>query len=885
MVNFDGINEILKNYYGGSFFYGNSIPDKKLRNALYTYVPGSPKVYALYDATIFGSAKEGACFTQDAIHYKSGSTVRTIKYDEILSGTIGDGKINGTYCSVFTWCPGLIESIKKVNDPVDLTEAKKSMSAGSYAQAIRALDQQEKYVRNTPVDDVVVYKYMYIEAYLGLKDYAKAEQLLKSFMSQFRTNAKVSSLTADAEKQISEYKEQYERDLNVLKKIIEECEALRSEKNFDEAIEKMLAVELREDFTKTVKRDYYKSLIATYLLAEKPDDAEAEINELYEKDFIDSNEKTALDKQVSELRETLHRRFIQEQRELIAKQLDIARMFEKHGIFESASDTVIAAISSAPAELSLEKTNAFKFLVELLLSQYEYEAIYELRKTYHAIAKDELLGYTLSDKVEEHRSAHLEEYYTHLYHKAIYYMQAGKFQDARKYIDEAKGVKYSFDIRCAEVNLAMLEFKYSESRSLLDALISDQAQYTEEGVAESIAHFENQYAEMVNAISVMLKVYAITDNVEAILANDGYAGFVDADGLNLPSIAARFTNHNIIDALGERGYNCEFTRFMNGFGIAFLAAMQLDLEAFSDFIRRRIAGYEEYNCVINEDLDVIYPITEEIHRLNIENGIDYETAADVAIKDLYDKCILFFASLLDPENFDAVCAGMESEKTRQTAAVAQMKAELPAVLQAIDAECESKCTRLRSAMQEIKSLLLDVPDSREEKADAVASDLETSIISAIEFANKNAQIMKNEKEWQIKKCTDHIEKIQSRITMWTSMDRDPIVQMFKIPAAAVSYGEFDETCNMMSMTLGRNTIQVSMSQDLATALTETPDKVSIESNVSVVFNSSNQLVVTHQYVYSTEGMSSSAEFISIAQLQCNSVAEGILESLLPKLAD
>ena len=218
-------------------------------------------------------------------------------------------------------------------------------------------------------------------------------------------------------------------------------------------------------------------------------------------------------------------------------------------------------------------------------------------------------------------------------------------------------------------------------------------------------------------------------------------------------------------------------------------------------------------------------------------------------------------------------------------AVEQMKAELPAVLQAIDAECENKCTQLRSAMQEIKSLLLDVSDSRAEKASDVTSDLETSVTSAIEFANKNAQIMKNEKEWQIKKGAEHIEKIQARISLWTSLDRDAIVQMFKIPAVAVSYGEFDETCNMMSMTLGRNTIQVSMSQDLATALTETPDKVSIESNVSVIFNSSKELVVTHQYVYSTEGSSSSAEFISSAQLQGHSVADGIIEALLPKLAD
>ena len=72
-------------------------------------------------------------------------------------------------------------------------------------------------------------------------------------------------------------REQYEKDLNALNKLIEECEQLSSEKNFDEAIEKLNSAELREDFYKSVKRNYYKCLIATYLRAEKPDEAEAAI--------------------------------------------------------------------------------------------------------------------------------------------------------------------------------------------------------------------------------------------------------------------------------------------------------------------------------------------------------------------------------------------------------------------------------------------------------------------------------------------------------------------------------------------------------------------------------------------------------------------------------
>jgi len=379
----------------------------------------------------------------------------------------------------------------------------------------------------------------------------------------------------------------------------------------------------------------------------------------------------------------------------------------------------------------------------------------------------------------------------------------------------------------------------------------------------------------------MLKTYVITNNIDAVLANDGYEGFVDADGLNLPSIAARFANHNIIDALGERGYNCEFTRFMNGFGIAFLSAMQLDFDSFSNFIRRRIAGYEEYNCVINEELDVIYPITAEIHRIHIENGLDYESAADVAIKDLYTKCILFLVSLLDSESFDAVCASLQNEMDRQRTAVEQMKVELPAILQAIDADCESKCNQLRSALQEIKPLLLDVPESREEKAGAVASDLETSVVSAIEFANKNAQIMKNEKEWQIKTHSDYIEKVQEKLSLWKSIDRNAIVHMFQIPATAISYGELDDG-GRIEMTLANQTIHADLIPEIVAALSDAPDQVSIEPHIEVEFNASHELVVKHQYVYSMANLTSTVEFVDIAKLDNVVIADQLTEILLPK---
>lgn len=881
MVNFDAINEILKNYYGGSFFYGNNIPDKKLRNALYTYVPGSPKIYALYDATIFGSAKEGACFTQDAIHYKSGSTVRTIKYDEILSGTIGDGKINGTYCSVFTWCPGLVESIKKVNDPVDLTEAKKSMSDGSYAQAIRALDQQEKYVRNTPVDDVVVYRYMYIEAYLGLKDYTKAEQLLKSFMSQFRTNAKASSLAADAEKQISEYKEQYERDFNALKKIIEECEALRSEKNYDEAIEKLLAVELREDFTKSVKRDYYKSLIATYLLAEKPDDAEATINELYEKDFIDSNEKNALDKQVYELRETLHRRFIQEQRELITKRIETAKMYEKYEIYESASDTILAALSDAPKELNVERVNLFKMFADMLMTQYEYDDLYAIAKQYSDVTSSDKLGYSLSERIEEHKAAHAEEYFDHLYSGLLYYMKNGKLERAQRYLDNAKEIKSTFDLRCSEVNLAILKLDYIESRRLIDRLIADKSMFDTSAFNEAIEQLEAQYENMILAISDMLKSYALSNNIEALMEKDGYRDFVDGDGLNVPCIAARSANHKILDSLLDYGYGYEFRRTNEGFGIAFLAAMQIDYEAFAEFIHGRMDSFDgDINCVLNEKMDYGFAVSEVTRDLRAASNIGELEARDIAIRGAYSEAIMLMAVLVDDTKRAAIMDMLSERKRMQETKVAQMREALPSELERIDTETKAKCTTLTAASSELVSLISDTPEDEDNYSlDSVIEELNDAVKAANDFAKANAEKKKAAKKAALENAEGFVTTIQSRMDAFEAIDSSEILSLLAIPATLVQLGEYNEENQTLAFTLGYQVVDVEMTSQFANLITSHSDKVQVTKDVQSDFDGSTFTVV-YNFTYSDSENSCTVSFTKETEIDESLTEDKFVDRIL-----
>lgn len=883
MIDFRDVNEILKKYSSGGYYYGD-IPEKKERNARsYMNIPSSENVFALNDTTFFGSAKEGTCFTEKKIYGRNGSDVESISYDGLAKANVsmqsGLIYVNGTFPAYASCLSSLILAIHNLGAPINLTDAKNALNSGNYKNCIDLLNAQESRIKNTPEKDIISYRKLYIDAYIGSGNFAKAESLLEKFEIQYGSED-TQDFISDAESKIAAYHEQFEKDFQALKAGLIACKNLVVDEKYEEAANLLYSQNVRDDFSDDIITIYHKTKIFVEILNETPDKAEASINRAYDTHFIYSSEKDTYLERVAKIRDIIYERYVNEQKDILDKQIQAARMFEKHGILESASDTINAAISAAPSDINSKKVEAFKILVELLLAQFEYDQIYELRDFYGAISKDSLLGYSLREKVENHRATHVDEYYSHLYEKAIYYMQTAKFKDAHKYIDEAKAVKNTFDVRCAEINLAMLEFKYAESRSLLDALKKDKNRYTDSVVDDSIEHFENQYKEMVTAISEMLKIYAINNNIEAALANRGYDGFVDLDGLNLPSIASRFANHDIIDALHEKGYNCVATRFLDGFGIAFLAAMELNYEAFAKFIHLRIEFSKEFNSVINETLGIVYPVTDKIQAVCAEKGINEEKATDIVIKDLYAKCISFIAILLNPDYFEAVCEALEKEKEKQCETVERMKAELPAMLKRIEEECEGRQTQLRAAVDSMKSFVLDVPDSRSDKAEDIVSVLDDAVNSTIEFANKNAQILKNESEWRIKVKSEYIDKIQNILGLWKSLDRDAVVNMLRVPSAAVNYGEYDEESGKTELTLAHRTLKVDMDKEIATALAENPNAVSV--NYTLNFEVADlKLKVTHQYVYSMGDKTCSVKFVDVEKLDEVDVIETMLEMLLP----
>lgn len=886
-ADFNDINELLKNHWGGSYYYGNAIPEKKLRNARAAMgIPSTKKIYALYDNTIFGSAKEGACFTDNEIYGRTSSSSEVLTYDDLTKKTItysssGYLRFNDVPTVFSAWFDSLLVKLNRVNAPVDTTKAIEAIKQGKFAQCIKYLDDEEAHVKYTQPQDLFLYRKLYIEANIAMLKMDTATTLLNTLRKNQGTNKDVADYIADTEKRISEYKVQYDNDVNELNKTLELCEKLCSEDKFEEALELLEAVSLRDDFTKKIKREYYKTKIATYLRAEKPDKAEETIADLFEKEFIDSNEKTALDKQVYELRETLHRRFLQEQRELITKRIETAKMYEKYEIYESASDTILAALSDAPKELNVERVNLFKMLADMLMTQYEYDDLYAIAKQYSDVTSSDKLGYALSERIEEHKAAHAEEYFDHLYSGLLYYMQNGKLERAQRYLDNAKEIKSTFDLRCSEVNLSLLKLDYIESRNLIDSLIADKSMFDTAAFDEAIEQLEAQYDNMIFAISDMLKSYALSNNIEALMEKHGYRDFVDGDGLNVPCIAARSANHKILDSLLDYGYGYEFRRTNEGFGIAFLAAMQVDYEAFAEFINARMDSFDgDINCVLNEKMDYGFAVSEVTRDLRAANGIGELEARDIAIRGAYNEAILLMAVLLDDAKRAAILAMLSERKSMQETKAAQMREALPSELQRIDNETKEKCTSLRTASSELVSLISDVPEDEDSyRLNSVVEELNDAVKAANDFARANAEQKKAAKKAALENAEGFVNTIQSRITAFEAIDSSEILSLLAIPAASIQLGEYNEENQTLAFTLGDQIVEVEMSSQFAELIISHSDKVQVSKGIKSDFDGCTFTVV-YDFTYSDGENSCTVSFTKETEIDESLTEDKFVDRIL-----
>lgn len=887
---FKDVNKLLKDHHGTSYYYGDAIPEKKLRNARAAMgIPSTKKIYALYDNTLFGSAKEGACFTDNEIYGRTSSSSEVITYEELTKKTItysssGYLRFNDVPTVFSAWFDPLLVKLNKANAPVDMTKAIEAMAQGEYALCIKLLDDEKNHVGYTQPNDLFIYRKLYVEANIAMLNMDNAIKLLAAVKKNHGTDKDAAEYIADAEKRIADYQVQYDRDVAELNRIIESCEKLHSDKKFDEAFALLDGVILRQDFAKKVKRDYYKCLVVTYLLAEKPDDAEATITDLYDKDLIDSKEKSSLDGLVRDLRETLHRRFLQEQREIITKKIETAKMYEKYGIYESASDTLIAALSDSPEELVVERRNLFRLLVEMLIGQYEYDAIYSIGKQYTSIATTEKLGYSLSEKVEQHKSEHIEEYFDHLYRSVLYYMQSGKLDRAEYYLNAAKEVKITFDLRCSEINLAILKLDYMASRELIDNLLSDRSMYDADIFDETLEQIESQYENMIAAISEMLKACVIQNNTDALIANHAYAGFVDAEGLNLPCMAARFANHGILDSLKNNGYGYEFKRTNESFGIAFLAALQMDYDAFATFINARLDSYDgDINCILNENLGYVFAMSEVIRDLRSSKGLSEKQARSHAIDAAFNEAVFFVASLLDGTTRDKIISKLKSKKETQESLVEQMRIALPEELRQIDESTKERCTNLNKAMSDFGSLLSDIPEDDDDMdAETVLDELKDAIYEATEVAKAAAEKKKAAKKAALEAEASFITTIQSHLDAFASIDSAEVVSLLAVPAAAIQTWEYDDENQSMTFTLMHQHVDVEMSPRLGSAISEHSEKLQVVRDVQFEF-SGKTLIVKHNYTYSDGTESCNVVFEKSVTISDNLTEDKFVERILGTL--
>ncbi len=85
----DLIHELIPNAPQMGLYVAPNIPPNKLRNALHDYAPSMApeEVVALYDATLMGSAKDGAVFAVDRFIFQNNDLepANEVRYEDIVS--------------------------------------------------------------------------------------------------------------------------------------------------------------------------------------------------------------------------------------------------------------------------------------------------------------------------------------------------------------------------------------------------------------------------------------------------------------------------------------------------------------------------------------------------------------------------------------------------------------------------------------------------------------------------------------------------------------------------------------------------------------------------------------------------------------------------------
>ncbi len=990
MINFREVTAVLSAHNAANYYHKDSIPEKKLLNArIYMEVPADEIVFGLCDYTVFGSAKEGVVFTNRGIYARYLSEKDSITYEELGKCTVTLNSNSEAMVNKIKVCYGknlssmgkLIKKLSKALRPIDLSLAKKSFNDENYKKAAEQLAEEEKHINSTSAEDIIEYRMLCINTYIGLQDIKKAESLLNQFKAEYGTNSTVLSFIKSAEAAITQlsythnhnlfalqeavskskelikceefdaalqllqnqkiqdcfddttlanyYQTKIEAEIGALKiqsakdtvkaahklgyisssqkdlytakiknaqkalrqrlldlqkvrleEAVDTCKTMEQEGNLQNALETIYNLDIL-DFPSAVKKEYFDFRIELELKNADIDAAKASIEEMRKINLISEPEKADYFKKIENQKSYIQENLLNAHRNALKKAIETAKMFEDHGILESASDTINAAIADAPEELTEERVEAFKHLVELLLAQYEYDQIYQLKTFYKKIASDSMLGFSLDDLTEKHKTEHCDEYHAHLHQKAVYYIQFANYEEARKLIQTAKAVKDSFEIRCTEIELELLEFNYKESRILIDALIRDKKQFSDCNAEESIEYLLSEYASITNTVSCTLKVCAV-NNTEEVFTDNNYDGFIDANGLNLPSIAARFANYDIISKLSDLEQDCSYTSSNDGFSFPFFAAMNLDFYAFSKFISNHYDESSNNNFIINEKLDIVYEATKRINQICKEKSIKKPTTKELVLEELYNIIVMLFVALLNDNCFKKVCTCLQRKKAEQIKAVERLENELPALLLQTDEACNEKCTQLTKAANSIKKLITQVPANRAEKANNAVCNLEKSVTATVDFVRQNAQIAKDELQQQLKNSRDYIYTIEQKIALWKAVNKKEIEELFKIPAEAIKVGDYDESSGKITLFLAHRMAEVDINPIIAQALLHQPDKVSVENTVCFDFTEAFEFTVKHQYTYSVDNTVCKAEFIDCAKLQNTNIEKQIADLLLPE---
>ena len=616
-------------------YIGDSIPKNKLNNAVITMnVPKDEKIVALYDDTLFGSGKDGFCIGCKAVYFRpycekpnaiffdnlpsmditmSNHTLKVEDNDTVILFKFGNAdKIESFLLRIQS---KLIEQSMKeelIRKNLNINSILMKQNNGEYDQVTNELDELEQYfIVLTEQEQIEFYKCK-VNNLLALSEEKACMEVVNSMKDQ-KWWGSVSEFNKQVRNQcfilqLKKNKPLYDVLLHSLKSrldellrfqnLIDELTIVFETGDYKETLEKLKQVNQNRvnDYPNELSEPYYFILIDCHARLEELTTAKRKFN-IYKDKFLSGNNRAKLLNQtIKEVEDKIEERYLEKKREDYKNGLSLVKIFETHNNYKSAYDTLNMLGNDLPTKLiDLRKENE-EHKIKLLLELFEYDLAKEtLNKMDVAVKK--LLVEDWQQIIDSHRRNNMEKQYEYQLGRANLYVKYGNAEKAEQFINKALSIKDTFEARCCEININILNFNYERVDELYSKLVEKQKENVNQAdTKESLQVIHHSICQMKDAIRGLLK-NALAQGEFGELNKEEYYNFKDMYGCGFKALSVIYGNLPLFFERIKR--DSENDQDNCGLSIVFAAAITYSKEIFEQFLKRYM---NEKDLFMNDEL-------------------------------------------------------------------------------------------------------------------------------------------------------------------------------------------------------------------------------------------------------------------------------------------